>query len=146
MKKVTTAFTLVALLTCGTLFSCNKNPDVPTCEVTVANLSGSYKLSALQYKSSASAAPVDYLATMDDCEKDNILTLKSDGSYHSDDAGTVCSPNESGDGTWQLKGNTLTSDGTLNGTIDSYDCKILVYHIDNALKTGDRLTFTMVKQ
>lgn len=146
MKKVTTAFTLVALLTSGALFSCNKNPDVPTCEITVTNLSGSYKLSALQYKSSASAAPVDYLATMDDCEKDNILILKSDGSYHSDDAGTVCSPSESGDGTWQLKGNTLTSDGTLNGIIDSYDCKTLVYHVDNALKTGDRLTFTMVKQ
>jgi len=146
MKQVTTASALALLLTGGILFSCNKKPDVPACDVTVVNLSGTYKLSALQYKANATAAPVDYLAAMDDCEKDNTLTLKNDGTYHSDDAGTVCSPDESSNGTWQLSGHTLTSDGTLNGTVASYDCKTLVYYVDNAITTGDRLTFTMVKQ
>jgi len=39
----------------------------------------------------------------------------------------------------------LTSDGTLNGTIASFDCKTLVYYIDNAITPGDRLTYTLEK-
>jgi hypothetical protein len=109
-------------------------------------LSGSYKLTALQYKANANAAPADYFSYMDDCEKDNILTLKKDGTYNVNDAGTVCTPSDAQNGTWLVKGNTLTSDGTLNGTIASYDCKTLVYYIDNSIVQGDRLTFTMVKQ
>jgi len=131
----------------STLFACKKEKDnTPGCPVTMENLSGAYKLTALQYKASANAAPADYLAYMDDCEKDNILNLKSDGTYKEDDAGTVCDTDEADQGTWQLHGNTLTSDGKLNGTIASWDCKTMVYYIENAIKPGDRLTYTLEKQ
>jgi len=40
----------------------------------------------------------------------------------------------------------LTSDGVLNGTIASYDCKTMIYYTENVIKPGDKLTFTMVKQ
>jgi len=131
----------------STLFACKKEKDnTPGCPVTMENLSGAYKLTALQYKASANAAPADYLAYMDDCEKDNILNLKSDGTYKEDDAGTVCDTDEADQGTWQLHGNTLTSDGKLNGTIASWDCKTIVYYIENAIKPGDRLTYTLEKQ
>lgn len=127
--------------------SCKKeNNNTPECKVNMTSLAGSYKLAALQYKSGATATPVDYLAYMDACEKDNILVLKSDGTYDSNDGGTVCSPSETSHGTWQVDGNTLTSDGTLNGTVASYDCSTLVYYIENSIKEGDRLTFTLVKQ
>jgi len=131
----------------STLFACKKEKDnTPGCPVTMENLSGAYKLTALQYKASANAAPADYLAYMDDCEKDNILNLKSDGTYKEDDAGTVCDTDEADQGTWQIHGNTLTSDGKLNGTIASWDCKTMVYYIENAIKPGDRLTYTLEKQ
>ena len=55
-------------------------------------------------------------------------------------------PEESASGTWQLHGKILISDGLLNGTIASWDCKTLVYYIDNAIKPGDRLTYTLEKQ
>ena len=131
----------------STLFACKKEKDnTPGCPVTMENLSGAYKLTALQYKASANAAPADYLAYMDDCEKDNILNLKSDGTYKEDDTGIVCDTDEADQGTWQLHGNTLTSDGKLNGTIASWDCKTMVYYIENAIKPGDRLTYTLEKQ
>ena len=84
-------------------------------------------------------------------EKDNapgcpITTEGLSGTYTEDDAGIVCAPSETADGTWQLHGHTLTSDGTLNGTVASFDCKTLVYYTDNAIKPGDRLTYTMEKQ
>lgn len=136
------------VMTSGSLFfSCKKEDSKPAeCSISMTSLAGSYKLIALQYKSDASATPVDYLQSMDDCEKDNILILKDDGTYVSNDAGTVCTPAEDVRGTWLVKGNTLTSDGLLNGTIASYDGKTMVYYTENAIKPGDRLTFTMVKQ
>lgn len=147
MKVITLKWTLATMMLSGLIFSCKKeNNNTPGCTVNMTSLSGSYKLVALQYKSSAAATSVDYLASMDACEKDNILILKSDGTYDSDDAGTVCSPSEASHGTWQVDGNTLTSDGTLNGTVASYDCKTLVYYVENSIKEGDRLTFTLMKQ
>jgi hypothetical protein len=138
---------LMAIASGSMLISCKKEKSSTSdCSISMTGLSGSYKLTALQYKVSATASPVDYLAFMDDCEKDDILTLKSDGTYSVNDAGTVCTPPDNQKGTWLVKGNTLTSDGELNGTVASYDCKTLVYYVDNSIVTGDRLTFTMVKQ
>jgi len=138
---------MVIAVSSSILLACKKEKDnTPGCPVTMEGLSGAYKLTALQYKASASAASQDYLSFMDDCEKDNILTLKNDGTYKSDDAGTVCEPAEVSQGTWTLKGKTLISDGTLNGTVASYDCKTLVYYIDNAIAPGDKLTYTLEKQ
>jgi len=127
--------------------ACKKEKaTAPGCAVTMENLAGAYKLTALQYKVSANATPTDYLAILDDCEKDNIINLKDDGTYKEEDTGIVCSPSETSEGSWQLHGNTLISDGTLNGTISSFDCKTLVFYVENALKTGDRLTYTMERQ
>lgn len=89
---------------------------------------------------------MDYFTPLEDCEKDDILVLKADGTYKNDDAGTVCEPSGTSEGGWKLNGNTLISEGILNGTIVSYDCKTLVYYLDNTLKEGDRLTFTLTKQ
>ncbi|MBC9932812.1 lipocalin family protein [Chitinophaga qingshengii] len=147
MKTMTMKFTAAAMIASSLLFACKKEKSSPaTCEISVAGLSGSYKLTALQYRESTTAAPVDYLAYLEDCEKDDIMELKNDGTYTYHDAGTVCESSATDHGTWQVKGNTLTSDGKLQGTIASYDCKTLVYYVENALHTGDRLTYTMVKQ
>jgi hypothetical protein len=147
MNTSTIKKTLTVVAISTMFFACKKEKDsTPGCPVTMENLSGSYKLTALQYKASANATPADYLAYLDDCEKDNIISLKSDGTYKEDDAGTVCTPSETAEGTWQLNGKTLISDGTLNGTIASFDCKSLIFYVDNALKQGDRLTYTLEKQ
>jgi len=147
MKTTTKTWALIAMALGNLFFSCKKEDSKPAgCSINMTSLAGSYKLTALQYKSDASAVPVDYLQFMDDCEKDDILVLKDDGTYVSNDLGTVCTPAEDTEGTWLVKGNTLTSDGVLNGTIASYDCKTMIYYTENAIRPGDRLTFTMVKQ
>jgi hypothetical protein len=147
MKTITMKWALIAITSGSMLISCKKEKSSTSeCSISLTGLSGSYKLTALQYKASANAPAVDYLAFMDDCEKDDILILKSDGTYNVNDVGTVCTPSNAQNGTWRVEGNTLTSDGELNGTVASYDCKTLVYYVDNSIVTGDRLTFTMTKQ
>jgi hypothetical protein len=130
------------------LFSCKKDPvtPAPDCSINQTNLSGAYKLTAITYQRNATAPVVNYFDFMDACEKDDIITLKSNGTYQYNDAGTVCDPNGSNDGTWSVTGNSINSDGSINGTITSYDCKTLVYYAANINLPGDKYTFTMVKQ
>jgi hypothetical protein len=147
MKTKIVKCILIAFSTSCLFFSCKKEKsDSRGCSINMTNLSGAYKLTALQYKSTATSAALDYMAFMDDCEKDDIIILNSNGVYDYKDAGTVCTPEKKEHGTWQLSGNVLTSDGTMNGTIASYDCKTLIYYVENTVITGDRLTFIMVKQ
>ncbi|MBV8252984.1 MAG: lipocalin family protein [Chitinophaga sp.] len=149
MKTSAMKWALIALVSGSILYSCKKEDSKPnnnSCEVSVTNLTGNYKMTALQYKSSANATPIDYLAPMEDCEKDDILTLKKDGTYIFTDAGIVCKPDGNQQGTWKLEGKTLISDGILHGTVSSFDCKTLVYYVENSLISGDRMTFTLTKQ
>lgn len=147
MNKTTMKSALLIFLTCTLFFSCKKEESSqPTCETTRAGLAGTYKLVSLQYKKNASAEPVEYMDFREPCEKDDLLTLKSDGTYQYNDAGTTCSPNGSDSGSWDVKNNLLSSDGDFNGNIKSYDCKTLVFYLDNAIQKGDQMTYTLVKQ
>jgi hypothetical protein len=126
--------------------SCRKDPPPATCTTNVASLSGTYKLTSLKYKATASSTEQDYLVLMDACERDDLVTLNSNGTYTYTDAGTVCSPNGSDNGTWSLSGNTINSDGVVDGTIQNFDCATLVFYAEGIYIPGDRLTFTMTKQ
>ncbi|NLU92439.1 lipocalin family protein [Chitinophaga sp. Ak27] len=149
MTTITTKWALMVLVAGSLLFSCKKEKSsapTPTCSVNMVNISGTYKLTSLQYKSSTSTTPVEETDSWEPCEKDDIIILKSDGIYDFKDQGTVCNPSGNEHGTWALKGNTLTSNGILKGTITSFDCKTMVYVTENVLVQGDKYTFTMVKQ
>src|SRR5689334_12546205 len=83
----------------GLLSSCHKTGD-NTCKTDMAHLAGSYKLTAVQYKVTASAQGQDFFGTMDDCEKDDLLVLHANGTYDYNDIGLVCTPSGSGKGSW----------------------------------------------
>lgn len=141
-----TKFAGATLLICMTMFSCKKEKSAQPCERTTAGISGSYKLQSLVYKMSATSAPVDFMAFLDPCQKDDIVQLKNDGTWTYTDAGAVCTPAGTDNGTWTLSGNIITSDGVVSGTIQSYDCKILVCYTENVTVPGDRYTQTLVRQ
>jgi hypothetical protein len=148
MKTIKMKWAISALVFgSAVFFSCKKDKNQePDCSITMQNLSGNYKLTALKYKVTANAPEVDYFATMDACEKDDIIVLKSNGTYNYNDLGTVCTPSGTGNGTWTLNGNILNSDGTINGTITSFDCKTLSYYAEDINVPEDKYTFTMVRQ
>jgi Lipocalin-like domain len=132
-------------------FSCQKESshnsnETNGCSISMSSVAGTYKVTALTYKAASSEPEVDYLAFMDDCEKDDLTTLNPNGTYKYNDAGVKCSPDETGTGTWSLQGNKMISDGSIGGTISSFDCKKLVLYVENLNQTGDKLVFTMMKQ
>jgi hypothetical protein len=149
MKKVQWKCMLTATLITMAISSCQKPADdapAPACAVSMQGLAGNYKLSAMKYKATATAPEQDYLPLLEPCEIDDLLTLNANGTYTSRDAGMVCVPDNSGSGTWAVSGNTLTSDGIWNGTITSYNCRLLVFSLEGTTIPGDKLTFTMTKQ
>ncbi len=134
MKKIL----LIASISILGLSSCDKDDK---CETNQNSIAGSYKLTAFKYKP-AGMPEIDAYSALDACEKDDITTMNSNGTYTVTDAGTVCSPNGSTSGTWSVSGNTITVDGE-TGTISSFDCKTIVFYQEDM---GDRITFTYVKQ
>jgi hypothetical protein len=143
-KHYFSGFLLLTVL-CVFFSSCQKNKD-ENCTASVASISGSYKLTSLQYKINAGTPAQDYLVFLDACERDDIVTLNSNGTWSSQDAGVVCIPNGNDNGTWSLSGSIINSDGLIDGTIESFDCRTLVFFVADIYTNGDRLTFSMVKQ
>jgi len=140
MKK-----TSIFLLSVVLLLSCGKNPV--ECNPTVSNVSGAYKITAYTYKETPTSPEIDYYAILfpDACERDDELLFSANGTYQKTDAGIVCSPPESDNGTWALTGNTITIDGGIN-TVESFDCKTLVVLITDFQVAGDKLKITLVKK
>jgi len=141
------AFAVLAL-TAISIGSCKKSKgdEAKDCALTMANVSGTYRLTALKYNPGEGQPEQDALPLRDACENDDLITLKSDGTYLYQDAGTVCTPGGTDNGTWSLNGKVLSSDGDIYGTVKNFDCKTFVYYIPDIYSSGDKLTFTLTKQ
>ncbi|HVG13997.1 MAG TPA: lipocalin family protein [Chitinophagaceae bacterium] len=118
-------YTIVA----GILFltSCQKeetdgNPDPST--PSVANLSGSYKISKAAAITSGIETDVTAFAFLP-CMRDDIYKLNANMTYEVVDAGVQCSPPGNFTGTWSLTNNTTIALDVLSGTIRKFDGKNL---------------------
>jgi hypothetical protein len=141
MKKNLLLLSILTLV----LVSCDKDDDDGDCATTVATVSGTYKITAMKYKQTPSSAEVDFFATLDNCEKDDLTILNANGTFSIQDAGTICSPTTSYSSTWSLSGNTITIDGE-TGTIESFDCNLLNVSASGLFVAGDKMTVTYDKQ
>jgi len=140
MRKSILALSLLALLS-----SCDKNDDDDNKEITptVANLSGSYKVTAAS--ANISGQTFNLLTNemyFDNCQKDDLYVLNSNLSYEVKDQGTQCSPSSNDTGTWSLNGNKLAIDGD-EATIKSWNGKAFVVEFSDGSGT---LSFTYTKQ
>jgi len=142
MKKLS-----VLLILSLVIFSCKKDKDEKECTTDAASIAGSYKFTAYTYKASPSSPDEDWFNTIftEDCEKDDILTFNSGGTYTITDAGLVCTPSGDDNGTWSLSGNSMTIDGDPTA-IESFNCKTLVLSNSDIMVTGDKLKITLTRQ
>ena len=125
MKKV--LFGLLSLALIATT-ACKKSKDAPA--FTKETIVGAYKLDKVTFKAGGSAEQDITSAWVEDCEKDDVMTLKTDFTFSSVDAGAECSGNY--DGTWglpaankfELDGETYdvaSWDGTTMGISQAWD-------------------------
>ena len=135
--------------TINMLSSCKKETSKnDTCKTDMSHIAGNYKLTAVKYKQNATSSEQNFLPMIDDCEKDDLLTLHADGTYDNNDIGVVCAPGNNSHGSWSVNANRLTSSDSdiLEGVIESFDCQSLVYYVSDLYAPGDKLIFTLTKQ
>jgi hypothetical protein len=135
MKKLMCLLAIVIL----TGASCSKKDKTESCPVTKESVAGSYRLVAFKMNG------VDALdLTFQTCTKDDIVTLKADGTYDYTDAGVSCDPSSNSTGSWTLSGNTFTIDYfPFPLTIQSFDCSNLS---GTAVYSGVNIEATFRKQ
>lgn len=141
MKKL-----FILLIAPLTLISCDKDKE-DTCALSQASVAGTYRVTAVRYKASASSPEVDYYNVIftQACEKDDTYTLDANGSFSFNDAGTKCSPPNDYTGNWSLSGNTIVIDGD-SGNVDSFNCTTLVVSGSDVISVGDKFTITYTRQ
>lgn len=115
-KHLLLAISVIILAT-----ACKKDGKDDNCPTTMEGIAGTYKLQ------SATADGADITAFyFDDCERDNEIVLKADGSYDFVDAGTKCTPPSDASGNWSLSGNIFTIDLLPTSlTLEDFDCTTL---------------------
>ena len=144
MKKIPLiALSLVIFISC----SKDDPPKPQTCTTSTASIAGNYKITAVTYKATATSTEVDYMNLLfpDACDRDNVYTFKTDGTYQIADAGQVCSPAGNDNGNWTLTGTNLQIDGD-PVILESFDCKVLVISNTDIDVTGDKLKLTFTRQ
>lgn len=127
MKNKKYFSTLLAVLAVGFLFSfqsCKKDDDGDAggggTAVTKAGLltSGGWILKSMEADFPAPIGTMDMYALMDECDKDDIMTFKSDKTTLGDEGATKCDPNDpqtTGTGTWELTSNDTQLEVTEDG-------------------------------
>lgn len=146
MKKTSIHLALALVFSFILFGSCKKDDDNNSSDITKENLAGTYKVTKAEYTTSITGT-IDYLAYLEDCQKDDTYTLKTDFTGTHNDAGTKCT--DPGDEAieWSLDGNTIIIAGDYAGTIKSFDGKTLT--IEGSESEGGitaSYSFILVKQ
>ena len=102
MKKV-----LFGLLMVATIASCKKNDETVSCDVSVAGIAGSYKITKASVAISGFPTETDLTTTLfDACELGGVYQFKADKTVVYTETGGACS--SSGAGTWDIVSGNIT--------------------------------------
>src|SRR5258705_6076653 len=134
-----------SLIICSGL-SCKKSTD-KTCNLDTASVAGSYKVTAVRYKATATSSETDYYSQFfpDACERDDIITLNANGSATFTDAGIKCSHPGDDVSTSSPSGNTITIDGG-PAHVDSFNCNSITISEADVFAAGDKLIIVLTRQ
>jgi hypothetical protein len=127
------------------LLACDKDDDDAPCTTNAASIAGSYKIIATTYLETPTSDIEDIYTTYDECEKDDVITFKTDNTYNFLDKGALCTPQRNENGTWSYTGSSMT----LNGgaiTLVSFNCKTMVLERTDVDVDGDKFTITLQRQ
>lgn len=122
---------------------CSKKNDSQT--YTNKQLAGTYHQTA--WTATTAGVTVDKFKDMDACEKDDVLYLNADSTFEAVDAGTTCTINGSGTGTWVVSGNLIIIGGNDSSTIKSFNgTNLVISQLDTEQSQPVTYTTTLTKE
>lgn len=128
------------------LFSCKKNKESISCEVSVAGITGNYKLTKVIIQMPGVPDQDVTSSVSSDCQRNGVYELKSDKTVVYTESGS-CS--NSGTGDWDVVDGKLTvyTDGGsfdfASKSISGWDCTSLTLSEDVG---GATMKYTLTKQ
>lgn len=139
MKKIILAICVIA-----TLASCKKSKDDITCEVSVAGISASYKITKVVAYFPSPLPDQDITSSiLTSCELAGIYQMKSDKTVVYTET-AACGG--TGTGTWDVAAGKLSmSAGAVdfvNVTVTGWDCGTLTLSEESGSGVGTRYTFS----
>lgn len=138
MKKLL----LPLLILTSALVSCQK--EEKKCDLSAANLVGTYKITANSYKKDAASPLVDVYALYGACEKDDLISINANNTIVFSDAGVKCTPSGDSTGTWALSGNNVTIEDRVYN-VSAFDCKAMSGSFAGGTP-GELTTITLTRQ
>jgi hypothetical protein len=142
MMRYSMILTAAVILVLG--FTACKKSDNKNSAKTVANISGTYNLTAL----TINLGSINFNAydTLPDCEKDNVILLNADGTAQYVDGGITCQPPADSTAAWHLSADADSLYLGDNGTaIKSFDGKSLVVTTSQYNGFNGDITITLAK-
>jgi hypothetical protein len=142
MKKTFTKVLALFALSAVIITGCKKDDDNDGLSVTKENLTATYTLSSVKWKSSSTPEQDVTNQYVDACEKDDEMTFRSDSKVIIKDLGTQCSPSSTDSSTtWSVAtGNKIVIDGDTS-TVKSLTKSSLVLE-QSEMYNGVTLTVT----
>src|SRR5215216_3328223 len=103
--KRTLAYTLLAWIFVVGFLACKKSVSNNNSAITIENICGTYALKGLVWI--IGEFNFNVYDSLDACQKDNLIKFNTDKTINYIDAGTVCTPAEDDNGTWDLQGDSI---------------------------------------
>jgi hypothetical protein len=155
MKK-TTLLGIALIATLAFFTSCSKDSTTTTTESNTQKLVGkNWFMSAAILNPGISdgmgGTITDFYALMDDCEKDNFMNFKADGTYISDEGILICDTTsaQTTPGTWKFTNNetNLLIDDSTNLGIVQLDAGLMKLKLISKIDTTNQtITYTFIKK
>jgi hypothetical protein len=147
MKKI-----LFGLLVVASIASCKKSSDTVSCDVSVAGIAGSYKITKATVAISGFPTETDITSSLfDACELAAVYQLKADKTVIYTET-AACGG--SGTGTWDIVSGNIVMSTTGNGfdlpstaattKVAGWDCKTLT--LSEVPVSGQTYRYTFTKQ
>lgn len=133
------AVILLALTSCKKEVSGNEQ----TCELSAANVPGTYKVVSVIYKKNATSAGQNVFESYSACEKDDIFVLNANNTVEFKDTGIACNPPVTYSSNWSLAGDTITIDSH-PFVVKSFNCTGFVAELKGT-ESGESYTSTFAK-
>ncbi|MBS1761502.1 MAG: lipocalin family protein [Bacteroidetes bacterium] len=123
---------------------CKKDKDEDVCALSSASFAGSYKITGATTQMGSGTETDIYTSLYEPCERDDVYTFNTNGTYTLTDAGVVCDPPNTDAGTWAISGNTVTIDGD-NANISNFTCSgftVVASYTDAGITVTNRIKFS----
>ncbi|SEN69195.1 hypothetical protein SAMN05660816_01250 [Niastella yeongjuensis] len=134
---------MLALVAISSFSACSKTT---TKTYYKEDLIGTYTIVSITSKISGSSelnVTDDYLQ---DCQKDDLMVLKSDLSLQMVDAGTTCYPSSNDSGDWDVNGSTFYWNGEPYKIRSLTTTNLVIEEVNSNSNNDEVITVTLVKR